>query len=143
MSEAKTLVTLMLGGVFNGTSGPELGDIDYQVNFEETLALQQELVTNDDVYVDLVARTDFDAQRLRADTAEAELAKIGDDYYKRTDELICANEKLAAAEQRIAELVAAIETYLKGTGNSPGSNRRHAELRAALNPKPEAGSHDA
>lgn len=80
-----------------------------------------------------VLDTDFDAQRLRADTAEVE-AQI--QYAKR----VAVVEELSAAEQRIAGLVAAIGTYLEGTGSSPGSNRRHAELRATLNPKPEAGN---
>lgn len=140
MSEAKTLVTLMLGGVFNGTSGPELGDIDYQINFEEVSALQQELVTSDDVYVDLVARQDFDSQRLRADTAEVELRESRNREYEAKVLLSEQHDKLKAAEQRIAELKAVLERMLEY--DDMPVHWFAQRIDAALNPKTEAGSHE-
>jgi hypothetical protein len=65
-----------------------------------------------------VAASDFDAQRLRADTAEAELKAMGERYQKDlvlSRERWCygnrADAKLAAAEQRIAELTKAFEKF--------------------------------
>lgn len=63
----------------------------------------------DFVPVTSVAASDFDAQRLRADTAEAELAKLRE----RHDTVKCqrndATKVLAAAEQRIGELWQLVE----------------------------------
>lgn len=90
-------------------------------------------------------QAELDAQRLRADTAEAELrterlradAAVGD-----------ANEaerSLAAAEQRIAsheKLLRRIAKHCDGW-NVRELHRAIDEIDAALNPNPEAESHES
>lgn len=81
MGEVKTLVTLVLGGMFDHN---ELGDIDIIHESYATEALQRELVTGvDDVHVELVSRIDYDALMQR------NLELTGD-----RDELIRAMEVL-------------------------------------------------
>lgn len=162
--------------------------------------------------IDMVSRSDFDAQRLRADTAEGELAKANEkidrawnrscaldhkacipgalDAWKRpvpqhlpydfsgnpgasatqycngwndaggywSGHATEVEAKLAAAEQRIAQLKGALENLLDAyskpddriccSGHQCGcmgaTNHQQAEYYAkeALNPKPEAGSHE-
>lgn len=79
---------------------------------------------------------------LRADAAEAELAKIGGDYCKRTDELICANEKLADAEQRVAGLLELLKRIDRTPLDRWYRDGLNVAVFAALNPNPEAESHD-
>jgi hypothetical protein len=91
-------------------------------------------------------REERDAQRLRADTAEAELerAECMRESYKIDAGIY--REKLAAAEQRIAELSADNQQLRKLLEQTLAALNPTAKLsksiRAALNPKPEAGSHD-
>jgi len=48
---------LILGGLFHGGSGPELGDIDIEPNMRVLERIQMELVTSsDDVHLELFAR---------------------------------------------------------------------------------------
>jgi len=122
-----------------------------------------------------VLLSDFDAQRLRADTAEAELKELeeavvwalpGTRFMDPPDggsptlgeQVGRMAEALAAAEQRIADLysTSAIDAAAKKLaecmdypwGHMPekgrASMRDHAKsiICAALNPKPEAGSHE-
>lgn len=111
---------------------------------------------------------DFDAQRLRADTAEAERDALRTSKEAVEFNLNKVDRALLAAEQRIAELEAdllARNALLEELGcpfepvedlyvkiNPPGimaglaldAYRRaiSAKADAALNPKPEAGSHE-
>jgi len=102
-----------------------------------------------DLAVDL--RAQLDAQRLRADTAEAEqndLKKhlaISERHLGRMIEHSDQLEvRLAAAEQRIAEMVAAFTPLLKNWDDlADGESLNVDRARAALNPKPEAGSHES
>lgn len=95
---------------------------------------------------DWVSASDFDAQRLRADTAEAELerAECMRESYKIDAGIY--REKLAAAEQRIAELSADNQQLRKLLEQTLAALNPTAKLsksiRAALNPNPEAGSHE-
>jgi len=119
---------------------------------------------------DVVEKIHYDAQRLRADTAEAERdgAKAANNVLReelRTERLRAdaavgdANEaerKLAAAEQRIADLDSwnrRLEILLRRASNYGGLTpdwhdavqlilAEQKEIHAALNPKPEAGSHE-
>lgn len=104
---------------------------------------------------------DFDAQRLRADTAEAELRDV-----KRSNEVLrnqspseISRERITAAEQRIAELTTLIamakellSTISMHQGTAPKDwcesfkgevSRSIATLDAALNPNHEAESHES
>lgn len=95
---------------------------------------------------EVVLATDFDAQRLRADTAEAESARkdgvIEDLMQSNGDMTTC----LAAAEQRIAELSAENQQLRKLLEQTLAALNPTAKLsksiRAALNPNPEAESHE-
>lgn len=88
---------------------------------------------------------DFDAQRLRADTAE-----LDRDTYARVaqacaDDCSRLKQKLDAAEQRIAQTVAKLELAVSMLDDDERGNRFAQVLQiaiAALNPKPEAGSHE-
>lgn len=92
------------------------------------------------------ARNRLDAQRLRADTAEAESARkdqvIEDMVESNCDMTTC----LAAAEQRIAELSADSQQLRKLLEQTLAALNPTAKLsksiRAALNPNPEAESHE-
>lgn len=82
---------------------------------------------------------DFDAQRLRADTAEAERDKW--------ETRACSEAtKLHDAEQRIAELSADNQLLRKLLEQTLAALNPSAKLsksiRAALNPKTKAGSHE-
>ena len=100
--------------------------------------------------------SELHAQRLRADTAEAEVDSLLEEnkilekanahfgnYVLENRDLVA---KLAAAEQRIATITStmsrAIEWFDDGVGRSIEEFQMLQEMRAALNPKPEAGSHD-
>jgi hypothetical protein len=75
-----------------------------------------------------VAASDFDAQRLRADTAEADALS---QYAKR----VAAVEELAVAEQRIAELLVMLRQAWVDDCVSAADCRN---IDAALNPNPES-----
>lgn len=152
MSEVKTLATLILGGAFDAT---ELSDNDIEINNELADELQQQLVTTiDDIHIELVARSDFDAQRLRADTAEAELARLEDEFDTLENTNTTIKLKLAAAEQRIAELVAMLREGIDAVERLSTTPKEHNQeqwvdlhawtfnVDAALNPNPEAESHE-
>ncbi|RVD77066.1 hypothetical protein [Pseudomonas koreensis] len=96
----------------------------------------------------------FDAQRLRADTAESELKivrKSRDDELENYNALI---SDLAAAEQRVAELTALLLSGRKVVSDAVGLVEEWANVLrkrmvdhcsavdAALNPNPEAESHE-
>ena len=98
------------------------------------------------------AQAQFDAQRLRADTAEAELQALRLVFENAEDcELNDAELKLAAAEQRIAELtdVERITMAILGKDADPAPginwvcdrmwavNDVRERVRAALNPEAE------
>lgn len=113
----------------------------------------------DDGLVELVVPVNYDdAQRLRADTAEAELVSANSDkeayaqnaidlrkqvdlWKGRTTNL---THELAAAEQRIAELSADNQQLRKLLGQTLAALNPTAKLSksilAALNPNPEAES---
>lgn len=83
----------------------------------------------------------FDAQRLRADTAEDDSARkdrvIEDMIQSNSDMTTC----LAAAEQRIAELVAAFTPLIKNWDDlAAGESLNVDRARAALNQKSEGES---
>ena len=102
----------------------------------------------------------FDAQRLRADTAEAERDKWETRACSEATKLHEAEQKLAAAEQRIADMKGALENLLDayskpdyriccsghdcgcmGATNHQQAEHYAKEALAALNPNPEAESH--
>jgi len=110
----------------------------------------------------------FDAQRLRADTAEAVVAERDEALTLVNRDLIEAQtavtgwaRKHAAAEQRIAEQASMLEematemtlaisdSQIRAAMTSIGRTRflqilqaHNARVEATLNPKPEAGSHE-
>ena len=100
--------------------------------------------------------SDFDAQRLRADTAEAELTKMtaDRDSLKGIASAYIASDgekdlRIAAAEQRNAELRGCgpkrmREAARSAAPNIPGDVIDHilSCAIAALNPNPEAESHE-
>ena len=133
MSEVKTLVTLVLGGVFDHK---ELGDIDIVYEAPACEALQRELVTDsDDVHVELVSRIDYDAAQshlaaLREDLVTAkrnehnsevayksaierqeelrtELAELEEEFDTLEHSNVTLKLSLADAERRNAELIEA------------------------------------
>jgi len=72
MSEVQTLVTLILGGMFDHR---ELGDIDLVYEAPACEALQRELVDSiEDVHVELVSRIDYDAAKSELSALREELA---------------------------------------------------------------------
>lgn len=88
----------------------------------------------------------LDAQRLRADTAEAERDKLQQELCKRAGDIGRLTGERDAAEQRIAELLALIEkahTWVdRNNFGGWDAYELRDELAAALNPKPESGSHE-
>lgn len=105
----------------------------------------------------------WDAQRLRADTAEARVESDQGVMQANLDEIVRLQGKLAAAEQRIAELKGSLENLLDAysrpddriccsgadCGCMGATNHQQAEhyakeaiARTALNHKPEAESHE-
>lgn len=87
--------------------------------------------------------SDFDAQRLRADTAEAELKRLDNlDTMQLIAELTKRN---AAAEQRISDTVAKLQLAADMLDDDERGNRFAQVLQlaiAALNPNPEEESHE-
>lgn len=102
-----------------------------------------------------VYATDFDAQRLRADTAEAELKGIKESTAYRGSLFGKVQAERDAAEQRIAELIRLLskaklavddvaencesQTDWATAESMHGLSKR---INAALNPNPEAESHE-
>lgn len=111
--------------------------------------------------------SELDAQRLRADTAEAELEVLKREVECRISNEVNAVEALAAAEQRIAELTKSFEKFrdvvrgcerlaskyspcIDAVDEEGGDDPTHAifhrlyyamfDADAALNPNPEAES---
>lgn len=102
----------------------------------------------------LYPQADFDVQRLRADTAEATVAERDEALALSNRDLIEAQtavtgwaRKHAAAEQRIAELVKTLTATREALGREywdqyAGLDETREILDAALNPNPEAESHE-
>jgi len=112
----------------------------------------------------------LDAQRLRADTAEAELEVLKREVECRISNEVNAVEALAAAEQRIAKMSELLKKFFEfvemapvssgvcccGSDTSQANHGDHMavdqwdrsvslwgrEIDAALNPNPEAESHE-
>lgn len=112
---------------------------------------------DDGVFAECVLMEDFDAQRLRADTAEAEIQALRLVFQNAEDcELNDAELKLAAAEQRIADQHALLLKCKEVFDNCYGMNDQKTrvdwyanylvptkvDLNAALTPNPEAESHE-
>ena len=95
---------------------------------------------------EVVLATEFDAQRLRADTAEAERDALRTSKEAVEFNLNKVDRALLAAEQRIAKLEtvlrSAVEWFDDGVGRSIAEFCKLQEMRAALNPNPEAESHE-
>ena len=93
-----------------------------------------------DLAVDL--RAQLDAQRLRADTAEAERDSWKDMREQSRLRNAKLRKKLTAAEQRIAELKSALEGMLEyfPEGHSDGECFSVEAARSALNQKSEGES---
>lgn len=95
---------------------------------------------------EVVLATELDAQRLRADTAEAERDALKDDFMSLSSIVEECGRERAAAEQRIAKLEtvlrSAVEWFDDGVGRSIAEFCKLQEMRAALNPNPEAESHE-
>lgn len=97
----------------------------------------------------MVLEQDFEAQRLRADTAEAErddaLALAG--AWKEQERLrgiqaINASSDLAAAEQRLEQFTGLIEEFCQRVEAGEVRSRvTYAKFKAAINPNTEAESH--
>jgi len=106
-----------------------------------------EWITRPDGLVALVVPNNHElrAQRLRADTAEAELKVV---RKSREDELENYNALIAdhaAAEQRIADTTAKLQLAIDMLDDDERGNRFAQALRiaiAALNPNPEVESHE-
>lgn len=65
-------------------------------------------------------------------TAQSELAVLREELADREADVKAHAGRRAAAEQRNVTLREALEDLLKGSGSSPGSNKRYAKARAAL-----------
>lgn len=85
-------------------------------------------------------QADFDAQRLRADTAEAERDALRTSKEAVEFNLNKVDRVLLAAEQRIAELKAVLERMLED--DDMPVHWFAQRIDAALNPKPEAEGHE-
>lgn len=90
---------------------------------------------------DLAWFADFDAQRLRADTAEAELGALRGDVETMRRKNNEYAEKLASAEQRMARHEGMLR-HFANCGEVFQVGTAAMDYVAALNPKPEAGSHE-
>lgn len=91
----------------------------------------------------VVLKPDFDAQRLRADTAERALANCNLALKAQTFNFETQKAKVAAAEQRIAELL----QICRDIQDDPRlwlmvRAELSGRIAAALNPNPEAESHE-
>lgn len=157
MSEVKTLVTLVLGGMFDHN---ELGDIDLVYEAPACEALQRDLVDSiDDVHVELVSRIDYDTAQSQLAALREELATANNAYRIVLDTSQQMFERMQTVEQRLAdaerrnllleELVIDVQKAFNfdpaGSCYNPGiAFVRPWSIRAiaALNPNPEAASHD-
>lgn len=156
MSEVKTLVTLVLGGVFDHK---ELGDIDIVYEALACEALQRELATDsDDVHVELVSRIDYDAAQSQLAALREELAATEEMLQKANAGLVewrvlmmNTEQRLADAERRNAVMAESLER-IQFRLRSFIDDGREIPLESAtvtcdialraLNPNPEAASHD-
>lgn len=100
---------------------------------------------------DIYAAHDFDAQRLRAHTAEAALKIAGEDAALMLKDLDAAEQRIAELTPLIAMAKELLSTISMHQGTAPKDwcesfkgevSRRIATLAAALNPNPEAESHE-
>lgn len=82
----------------------------------------------------------FDAQRLRADTAEAEVARLEDEFDTLENTNTTIKLKLAAAEQRIASHERMLR-FFANLADIRQVGTAAMDYVAALNPNPEAESH--
>lgn len=146
-------------GKFESTDGEGISLIDPKMVLEDDYDATCHAA---EVYFGSWKRTEqeLDAQRLRADTAEAELEDVIDElrvtvedrdnakrnssaFEERMGDLQVANgklqDKLAAAEQRIAELKSVFERMLED--DDMPVHWFAQRIDAALNPNPEAESH--
>lgn len=90
----------------------------------------------------LVLKSDFDAQRLRADTAESELKQMTEFRDNSAKKITRMRDEITAAEQRIEKLTGLIEEFCQRVeAGEVRSKATYAKFKAALNPNPEAGSH--
>lgn len=90
-----------------------------------------------------VGIADFDAQRLRADTAEAELAIIRPErnLYKASSEAL--EDQWNAAERRIADGIAYVQRLVNCSKNQDSVATGYlSDILAALNQKSEGESHE-
>ena len=144
MSEVKTLVTLVLGGVFDHK---ELGDIDIVYEALACEALQRELVTDsDDVHVELVSRIDYDAAQSQLAALREELADITDQcidhvnlYKAWTKERDDLQQRLADAERRNAIMSELLQQISDAYGSQLSLYTLN-KIEAALNKPEEAKS---
>jgi hypothetical protein len=90
---------------------------------------------------DVVNAYDYDAALAREAALREELAKQGDDYCKRVDEVISLQQRLAIAEQRVEELVGLLNRVIK-TGELGCAHyaELEADICAALKPATEVKS---
>jgi hypothetical protein len=162
MSEVKTLVTLVLGGMFDHR---ELGDIDTLYEAPACEQLQRELVNSiEDVHVELVSRLDYDAKCHSADVcfglwkrteeerdaAQADLSALREELSASHQREARLQDMVTAAEQRNAELVEIITEVAKQAGDHHMSHQTwnlkthltniHQKLEAALNPTESGAS---
>jgi hypothetical protein len=91
--------------------------------------------------MELVEAAQLDAQRLRADTAEGERDDMAKSVTRWTDRACDYRDQLAAAGQRIAELKGLLIDLTLDDDFPEHWNESYA-IDAALNPNPEAGSHE-
>lgn len=101
-----------------GTAGPDQGLMDACASVEGTITLAG------------IARSIDELEQLTAerDDLKARLEHARD----RKNSIVDLQQRLTDAERRNAVLTEALEDLLKGTGNSPGSNKRYAKAREAL-----------
>lgn len=90
---------------------------------------------------------DFNAQRLRADTAEANFSRCNGLYYECQKERNTLRSDLSATEQRIADTTAKLQLAADMLDDDERGNRFAQVLQLAMaalnpNPNPEAESHE-
>lgn len=98
-------------------------------------------------YAYFVKKSDYDAALAR-EAALGEELELNKSLLTRTPEafadlitnVLNLTKERDAAEQRNAALTEALEDLLKGSGTSPGANRRYAKARAALVNPTESGA---
>lgn len=78
--------------------------------------------------------SELDAQRLRADTAEAERDAAVETISELSDKVVAAEQRIAEHEGMLRHFANCAEVFQVGTAAM--------DYVAALNPAPEAGSHE-